>query len=57
MLDLRFTVNEILGEHNVDKQITDSKGDVSKTDRVPTYRADLFLDCLPHGGYQRGQGL
>jgi D-3-phosphoglycerate dehydrogenase / 2-oxoglutarate reductase len=24
-------VNEILGEHNVDKQITDSRGDVSTT--------------------------
>ena len=23
------TVNEILGDHNVDKQMTDSKGDVS----------------------------
>lgn len=24
-------VNEILGDHNVDKQITDNKGDVSAT--------------------------
>ena len=25
---LRETVNEILGDHNVDKQMTDSRGDV-----------------------------
>lgn len=27
--ELTSTVNEILGDHNVDKQISDSKGDVS----------------------------
>jgi hypothetical protein len=28
MVMLTWPVNEILGDHNVDKQITDNKGDV-----------------------------
>jgi hypothetical protein len=31
---IRAIVNEILGEHNVDKQISDSRGDVGPLCRV-----------------------
>jgi len=29
------TVNEILGDHNVDKQMTDSRGDVNPSNSLP----------------------
>ena len=29
MTQLTYAVNEIIGDHNVDKQMTDSRGDVS----------------------------
>lgn len=32
---LTFSVNEILGDHNVDKQMTDSRGDVSCSSPAP----------------------
>ena len=31
---LTIKVNEILGDHNVDKQMTDSRGDVSPCNRL-----------------------
>ena len=37
----RAIVNEILGEHNVDKQMTDNKGDVS-TRKYPLENYDLL---------------
>lgn len=33
-------VNEILGDHNVDKQMTDSRGDVSRSEPLPRVCAD-----------------
>lgn len=33
-------VNEILGDHNVDKQMTDSRGDVCILPRIMLYRED-----------------
>jgi hypothetical protein len=46
---LTLTVNEILGDHNVDKQITDNKGDVRKYPDVAKYGYSLNIGCLPHG--------
>lgn len=34
MLTLEYIVNEILSAHNVDKQISDSRGDVSDLDVI-----------------------
>lgn len=42
-------VNAILGNHNVDKQMTDSRGEVG-TDRLETeYEANGSLDCILDG--------
>jgi hypothetical protein len=48
-------VNEILSDHNVDKQISDSKGDVRDTRGHGTYGsgANAEVDCVSHGRYQQ----
>lgn len=43
-------VNEILGDHNVDKQMTDSRDDVGAIEcRQSSFYADYILGCLPDG--------
>lgn len=45
-----FLVNEILGDHNVDKQMTDSRDDVGAIEsRQHDSHTDYVLGRLPNG--------
>jgi hypothetical protein len=44
-------VNEILGDHNVDKQITDNKGDVRKFRSYSLNYILTIIGCIPDGRY------
>lgn len=46
---LTCAVNAILGDHNVDKQMTDSRGDVSMVDVKAVYVTDCMLGCVSDG--------
>lgn len=58
---LTGTVNEVLGDHNVDKQTTDSRGDVSLVNMlqfVAMHRQPLtyaLAGGLSHGRHQQRQ--